>query len=149
MAYGEALVDDDPERIWTVSGLGLDGTLFCRRGPYRRQNWSTSIVDVAGGRLLDVVHGRTAAGPCAWLARRGAARRADVAWATLDLSGPYRAVFDTMLPDAAQIADPFHLIRLANQKLDECRRRVQNQTLGHGAARSTPILGPTPVEPRR
>ena len=108
IAYGEALVDDDPERIGTVTALGLDETLFCRTGPYRRQSWSTSIVDVAGGRLLDVVEGRTAAGPCAWLARMGPAWRANVAWATLDLSGPYRAVFDTMLPDAVQIADPLH-----------------------------------------
>jgi transposase len=85
--------------------LGLDETLFCQTGPYRRQK-STSIVDVAGGGLLDVVEGHTAAGPCAWLARMGPAWRATVAWATLDLSGPYRAVFDTMLPDATQIADP-------------------------------------------
>jgi transposase len=27
--------------------------------------------------------------------------------------------------------DPFHLVKLANSKLDECRRRVQNETLGH------------------
>ncbi len=93
IAYGEALVDDDPERIGTVTALGLDETLFCRTGPYRRQSWSTSIVDVAGARLLDVVEGRTAAGPCAWLARREPTWRANVTWATLDLSGPYRAVF--------------------------------------------------------
>jgi hypothetical protein len=115
IAYGETLVYDDPDRISTVVAVGLDETLFCRSGPYRRQHWSTSIVDVAGGRLLDVVEGRSAAGPSAWLARRGAAWRAQVAWATLDLSGPYRAVFNTMLPDAIQIADPFHLIRVANQ----------------------------------
>ena len=93
-------------------------------------------------RLLDVVEGRTAAGPCAWLARREPTWRANIAWATLDLSGPYRAVFDTMLPDATQIADPFHLIRLANQKLDECRRRVQNQTLGHRGRKTDPCIGP-------
>ena len=121
-----------------MAALGLDETLFCRAGPYRRQSWSTSIVDVAGGRLLDVVEGRTAAGPCAWLARMGPAWRANVAWATLDLSGPYRAVFDTMLPDAIQIADPFHLCRLANQKLDECRRRIQNQILGHRGRKIDP-----------
>jgi transposase len=139
VAYGEALVDDDPDRIGTVSALGLDETLFCRTGPYRRQHWSTSIVDVAAGRLLDVVEGRTSAGPSAWLARRGAAWRANIAWATLDLSGPYRSTFDTMLPDAVQIADPFHLCRLANQKLDECRRRVQNQTLGHRGRKTDPL----------
>ena len=44
-----------------------------------------------------------------------------------------------MLPDATQIADPFHLIRLANQRLDECRRRVQNQTLGHRGRKADPL----------
>ena len=55
------------------------------------------------------------------------------------LSGPYRAVFDTMLPDAVQIADPFHLVKLANSKLDECRRRVQNETLGHRGRKHDPL----------
>ena len=32
-------------------------------------------------------------------------------WATLDLSASYRTVFDTMLPDAVQVADPFHVVR--------------------------------------
>ena len=45
----------------------------------------------------------------------------------------------TMLPDATQIADPFHLIKLANTKLDECRRRVQNETLGHRGHKHDPL----------
>lgn len=57
VAYGTALVDDDPDRIGTVSALGLDETLFVRRGPWRRQLWCTSIVDVRAGRLLDIVRG--------------------------------------------------------------------------------------------
>jgi hypothetical protein len=138
VSYGEALVDDGA-RIGTVTALGLDETLFCRVGPYLVQAWSTSIVDVAHGQLLDVVEGRTSVGPCRWLAARGAQWLATVEWGTLDLSGPYRAVFDTMLPDATQIADPFHLCRLANQKLDECRRRVQNQVLGHRGRKSDPL----------
>jgi transposase len=138
VSYGEPLVDD-AGRIGTVTALGLDETLFCRVGPYRIQAWSTSIVDVGHGQLLDVVEGRTSAGPCRWLAARGAQWLATIEWATLDLSGPYRAVFDTMLPDAVQIADPFHLCRLANQKLDECRRRVQNQVLGHRGRKIDPL----------
>src|SRR5437870_2640868 len=82
-------------------------------GPRRRQRWSTSIVDVGDGRLLDVVAGRDTTGPCAWLAARSEQWRANIAWATLDLSGPYRAVFDIMLPDAVQVADPFHVVKLA------------------------------------
>src|SRR5512134_1035023 len=61
--------------------------------------------------------------PCRWLAVRDEAWRAGIEWATLDLSASYRTVFDTMLPDATQVADPFHVVRLANQALDECRRR--------------------------
>jgi transposase len=138
IAYGTVLVDD-PARIGEPSALGLDETLFCRQGPWRRQAWSTSIVDVGSGRLLDVVAGRGAVEPCRWLAARDEAWRERIAWGTLDLSGPYRSVFDTMLPDATQIADPFHLIKLANTKLDECRRRVQNETLGHRGHKHDPL----------
>jgi transposase len=139
IAYGTALVDDDPGRVGAVTALGLDETLFVRRGRWRRQHWATSVVDVAGGGLLDVVAGRTTAAPCAWLAERGDAWCEQVQWATLDLSGPYRAVFDTMLPDAVQVADPFHLVKLANSKVDECRRRVQNETLGHRGRKDDPL----------
>ena len=131
VAYGEALVDDDTERIGATEALGLDETLFVKTGRFRTKQWCTSIVDVAAGRLLDIVPGRTAAEPCRWLAGRGPNWCAQIRWATLDMSGPYRATFDTMLPDAVQIADPFHVIRLANSKLDEVRRRVQNETMGH------------------
>ena len=139
VAYGTALVDDDPDRIGTVTALGLDETLFMRLGPWRRQLWSTSIVDVRAGRLLDIVAGRRTAEPCAWLAERGHEWLDAIEYATLDLSGPYRAVFDTMVPDAVQVADPFHLVKLANTALDECRRRVQDDTLGHRGRKTDPL----------
>lgn len=139
IAYGTALVDDDSERIGQPTALGLDETLFVRLGEWRRQSWSTSIVDVGAGRLLDVVPGRSSVKPCEWLAARSEGWRAGIRWATLDLSGPYRAVFDTMLPDAVQVADPFHVVKLANSKLDECRRRVQNDTVGHRGRKDDPL----------
>jgi hypothetical protein len=142
VAYGSALVDD-PARIAAVTtALGLDETLFCRRGHWRRQEFATSIVDVSPGRpaqLLDVVEGRSAAGPSVWIASRPQEWRDAIAWGVLDLSGPYRKTFDDTLPEAAQVADPFHLVKLANQKLDECRRRVQNETLGHRGRKDDPL----------
>lgn len=129
-AYGQVLIDD-PGRFGDVAALGLDETLRCRLGPWRRQQWTTQIVDVQAGQLLDVVEGRSAQGPIGWLADRPQEWLDQIEWATLDLSGPYRKVFDTMLPHATQVADPFHLVKLANSKLDECRRRVQNDTMGH------------------
>ncbi len=44
-----------------------------------------------------------------------------------------------MVPDATQVADPFHVVRLANQVLDECRRRVRNDTLGHRGRKADPL----------
>jgi hypothetical protein len=99
VAYGTALIED-PNQIGEPIALGLDETLFVRVGKWRRQWWSTSIVDVEAGRLLDVVPSRSATEPCRWLAERGDAWLANIRWATLDLSGPYRSVLDTMLPDA-------------------------------------------------
>jgi transposase len=139
IAYGTALVDDDPGRIGSPTGLGLDETLFVRVGPRHRPAFSTSIVDVRAGKLLDVVPGRSAVEPCRWLEVRGAEWLAGIEYATLDLSGPYRLVFDTMVPDAVQVADPFHVVKLANHKLDECRRRVQNETCGHRGRKDDPL----------
>ena len=146
--FGEPLIDD-PDRIGAVTAIGLDETLFARIGMFRTQLWSTQIVDVRRGQLLDVVEGRTAEEPCRWLAAQPDPWRDQIRWATLDLSASYRTVYDTMLPDAVQVADPFHVVRLANVALDECRRRVQNDTLGPpGPQARSPLPGPTAAHHR-
>lgn len=138
VAYGTPLVED-PTRIATVTALGLDETLFARTGPRRTQGWCTSIVDVTRpAQLLDVVPGRSAAGASAWLESQPAAWRRAIRWGVLDLAGSYRKAFTDSLP-AAQVADPFHVIQVANTKLDECRRRVQHDTLGHRGRKTDPL----------
>ena len=139
VAYGEALLDADTDRIGTVRALSLDETLFKREGRWRRQRWSTQLVDARTGQLLEVVEGRDAAAPAGWLAGQDPDWLGGIRWAVMDLSGPYRATFDTMLPDAEQVADPFHVVKHANAKLDECRRRVQNETLGHRGRKHDPL----------
>jgi len=116
IAYGTTLVEH-PDRYGKVEALGLDEVLFARVGPWRRQEFSTQIVDVKAGQLLDVVPGRSGDKPKEWLEARGKEWRDNVKWATLDLSGPYRAVFDEKLPTATQVADPFHVVKLGNTKL--------------------------------
>ncbi len=137
--YGEALLDADVDRIGVVYALSLDETLFVRRGAWRRQLWSTQLVDARCGQLLDVVAGRTADAPARWLAGRDPVWLRRIQWAVMDLSGPYRSTFESMLPDATQVADPFHVVRHATAKLDECRRRVQNETLGHRGRNIDPL----------
>jgi len=97
------------------------------------------LVDARTGQLLDVVQGRDSAAPAAWLADRDLEWLGRIRYGVMDLSGPYRATFDTMVPDAEIVADPFHVVRHANSKLDECRRRVQNETLGHRGRKGDPL----------
>jgi transposase len=137
--FGTPLIDD-PNRFGDVDAIGLDETLFCRQGRWRTQSWSTQIADVARGQLLDIVPGREAAPSCAWFAAQPQQWRDRIRWATLDLSGPYRKVFDTMLPDATQVADPFHVVKLAATCVDEVRRRVQNETCGHRGRKNDPLF---------
>lgn len=139
IAYGTPLVED-PARIGEVTALGLDETLFVRAGEWKRRAWVTSIVDVTSpGQLLDVVEGRTAKAPSDWLENRDQRWRDRICWAALDLSGPYRKTFNDSLPNAVQVADPFHVIKLANTRLDDVRRRVQQDTLGHRGHSNDPL----------
>jgi transposase len=139
ISYGTPLVED-PDRIGEVTALGLDETLFVRAGEWKRRAWVTSIVDVSSpSQLLDVVEGRTAKAPSDWLEARDQAWRDQVEWAALDLSGPYRKTFNDTLPGAVQVADPFHVIKLANTRLDDVRRRVQHDTLGHRGHKADPL----------
>ena len=130
---------EDPGRIGDVDAIGLDETLFARLGLWRTQHWSTSIVDVGRGQLLDVIPGRSSVGACAWFAEHDQTWLDGIRWATLDLSGPWRLAFNTMLPTAVQVADPFHVVKLANQRLNDVRQRVQNETLGHRGRRDDPL----------
>ena len=137
--WGSALLAADTGRVSDVAALGLDETLMGRRGRFGAKSWSTSIVDVKRGQLLDIVAGRTAQAPTRWLLGRPQRWLDGIRWAVLDLSGPYRAAFDTAVPAARQVADPFHVVRLANDALDEVRRRVQQQTLGHRGRKRDPL----------
>lgn len=44
-----------------------------------------------------------------------------------------------MLPHVVQVADPFHVHKIALQRLSECRRRVQNETMGHRGRKDDPL----------
>ena len=110
IAYGTALVED-PDRIGEPDAVGLDETLYVREGEYRTQCWSTQIVDVGHGRLLDIVPGRDSVEPCAWFAARPESGGRGSVGRRWICRASYRMVFDTMLPDAVQVADPFHVVQ--------------------------------------
>ena len=139
LSWGQALLAADCDRVAAVEALGLDQTLFGHQGPWHTRRCGTSIVDVTGGQLLDIVPGRDAEAPTRWLSAQPSAWRQNIAWGVPDLSGAYRRTFDVELPRVGQVADPLHVVRLANNCIDEVRRRTQNDTLGHRDRKGDPL----------
>jgi len=68
-----------------------------------------------------------------FIGEQSEAWRHRITYGALDMSATYAAVYNVMLPRAAQVVDRFHVIALANRCLDSVRRRVQNEQLGHRA----------------
>jgi transposase len=56
-----------------------------------------------------------------------------------DLTDSYRAGLSPHLAEVRRVADPFHVVRLANRCIDQVRRRVQNQVLGHRGRKRDPL----------
>jgi hypothetical protein len=44
-----------------------------------------------------------------------------------------------MVPDFVKVAGPFHVVKIANSKLDECRWLVKNEALGHRGHKTDPM----------
>jgi transposase len=127
--HGTPLVDD-PARLDGVAALGLDETSFLkatRRAPTR---YVTGLVDLEGGRLLDVVADRTRAAVDRWLGARSRDWLAGVATVALDPWRGYASALVAPLGHATVVVDHFHAIKLANMVVDQVRRRTQQATLG-------------------
>jgi transposase len=56
-----------------------------------------------------------------------------------DLAESFRAGLSPHLDHATRVADPFHVVRVANRCVDQVRRRVQNETLGHRGRKTDPL----------
>ena len=137
--WGDALLESDVSRFGGVEAVGVDETLFWRKGRWKTKQWCTSVVDVGGRQLLDIVPGRTAESAASWFRSQPQEWCDGIRWAVLDMSGPYQVAYDRVLPHAYQVADPFHVVRLANRCVDLVRRRVQNETLGHRGRKRDPL----------
>ncbi len=88
--------------------LGLDG--FCVRRPGRM--W-TGMWDLESGKAVAVVPGERQADVERMLERH--ASRESVRAVVIDLSEPYRQAVELALPDAAVVADKFHVLALAGR----------------------------------
>jgi transposase len=136
--HGRPLVDD-AARLQGVTALGLDETSFLKATRLAPTRWVTGLVDLEGGRLLDVVADRTRAAVAGWLGARPAGWLAQVSTVALDPWRGYASALTAPLGHATAVVDHFHAIRLANTVVDQVRRRTQQATLGHRGRKRDPL----------
>ena len=125
LRYSEALVDVTGH-FENVYAFGLDELSSCAEAPITGassppRSRTSKRVDSSTSSLVEVPEARC----------RGSMTRSGLLCSDRlgdhGPVGPYRAVFRAMVPGITQVADPFHVVRHANAKLDECRRRVQKR----------------------
>ena len=136
--HGRPLVDE-PGRTAGTTALGLDEVAFLRANARRRTTFATNFVDLVRGRLLDVVPGRSAKAVEDWLGTRTPEWLAGVATVAIDPFRGYANGVSLHLGRVTVVVDPFHVIALANRAIDDVRRRVQNETLGHRGRSGDPL----------
>ena len=100
----------------------------------------TPIRDRSGpSRLLDMVPGRSKKVFKTWLASQPDTWRERIEIVAMDGFTGFKSAAAEELPDATTVMDPFHVVHLAGNALDECRRRIQ-QELHHRRGRATDPL---------
>jgi transposase len=137
---------EDPGRLNGVRVLGVDEHIWRPSRVGDRDRAVTTMVDLTRcqqgclhARLLDVVTGRSGTGYATWLADQPEEFTAGVEQAALDPFRGYANALRDQLPDTLAVLDAFHVVKLGTQMVDEVRRRVQQQTLGHRGHQDDPL----------
>lgn len=135
------------DRLAGVDAPGVDEHVWSHTGP-PGSGMVTGIVDLARddqgvvhARPRGLVPGRSGKAYVDWLKDRGAGFTAGIKTAALDpLRGDANAIRDE-LPEAITVLDAFHVVKLGSTMVDEVRRRVRQDTLGHRGRKGDPLYG--------
>ena len=144
LGEGQRLLINDPARFEGVRVIGVDEHVW-RHTPYG-DKYVTVILDLTpirerSGpcRLLDMIPGRSKQVFKTWLASQPDTWRSHIEVVAMDGFTGFKSAATEELPDATAVMDPFHVVHLAGNALDECRRRI-GQELHHRRGRATDPL---------
>ena len=138
------LLINDPARFERVRVIGADEHVW-RHTPYGNK-YVTVILDLTPvhdrsgpSRLLDMVPGRSKRVFKTWLASQPHTWRSHIEIVAVDGFTGFKSATAEELPGAGAVMDPFHVVRLAGDALDE-RRRHTGQELHHRRGHATDPL---------
>ena len=144
LAEGRRVLIDDPGRFDWVRVLGVDEHVW--RHTRSGDKYVTVIIDLTPvrektgpSRLLDMVEGRSKSVFNTWLAARVQGWRDGVEVVAMDGFTGFKTAASEELPDAVTVIDPFHVVRLAGDALEQCRRRIQRDVFGRRGRKDDPL----------
>jgi transposase len=144
LAEGKRVLINDPARFDGVAVIGVDEHVW--RHTRRGDKYVTVIIDLTPirdgcgpARLLDMVEGRSKQAFKTWLADQPKAFRDKVQVVAMDGFTGFKTAANEELPAATAVMDPFHVVRLAGDAMDLCRRRVQQALHGHRGRKGDPL----------
>jgi len=144
LAEGRRLLISNPSRFDDVRVVGVDEHVW--RHTRLGDKYVTVIIDLTPirdgtgpSRLLDMVPGRSKQAFKQWLTDRGETWRQGVEVVAMDGFTGFKTATTEELPDAVAVMDPFHVVRLAGDAMDRCRRRVQQELHGHRGRAADPL----------
>ena len=144
LAEGQRVLIGNPARFDGVTTIGVDEHVW--RHTRRGDKYVTVVIDLTPtrnntgpARLLDMIEGRSKQVFKTWLANRPEAWRDKVDVVAMDGFTGFKTATVEELPDAVTVMDPFHVVRLAGDALDRCRRRIQQTLHGHRGRANDPL----------
>lgn len=144
LAEGQRVLIDIPDRFDGVAVIGVDEHVW--RHTRRGDKFVTVVIDLTPvrdrtgpSRLLAMVEGRSKQAFKTWLAERPKAWRDGLEVVAMDGFTGFKTATTEELPEAVAVMDPFHVVRLAGDALDRCRRGVQQDLHGHRGRKDDPL----------
>ena len=144
LGEGQRILTGDPDRFEGVRVIGVDEHVW----PHTPDGdkYVTVILDLTPirdrrgpSRLLDMIPGRSKQVFKTWLASQPDTWRSRIEIVAMDGFTGFKSAAAEELPDTRAVMDPFHVVHLAGDALDECRRRI-GQELHHRRGRATDPL---------
>ncbi|WP_140445469.1 MULTISPECIES: ISL3 family transposase [unclassified Bifidobacterium] len=143
LAKGMETLVGDPHRLDGVEAVGVDEHVW--RHTRHGGRYVTVIVDLTPrrrgrpARLLDMVEGRSEKAFASWLAERPQTFRETVRVIAMDAFAGYKKAARHEVPHAVEVLDPFHVVKLAGDRLTAVRCRLQRERTGRRGTSRDPL----------
>lgn len=144
LTEGHRQLINDPTRFDGVAVIGVEENVW--RHTRLGDKYVTVIIDltpvrdrIGPARLLDMIPGRSKAVFKTWLAERHPSWSKQIEVVAMNGFSGFKTAAAEELPTATAVMDPFHVVKLAGDALDQCRRRIQQAIHGHRGHAGDPL----------